>query len=49
MAQYPIKMLKDEEGLPFVPLVSTECIQDPEGKSLEQRLATRLGPDNLLG
>lgn len=49
MAQYPIKMLKDEEGLPFVPLVSTECIQDPEGKSLEQRLATKLGPDNLLG
>lgn len=47
MASYNIKMLKDENGIPFVPLVSTEGIQDPEGMSLEERLKTKLGPDNL--
>lgn len=25
MAQYPIKMLKDENGTPFVPLVASPC------------------------
>ena len=49
MALYPIKMLKDEEGLPFVPLVGTESIRDPDGKTLEERLSTKLGPDNLKG
>ena len=49
MATYPIKMLKDEQNIPFVPLVSTEGIQDPEGLTLEQRLSTKLGPTNLHG
>lgn len=49
MATYPIKMLKDEQNIPFVPLVSTEGIQDPEGLTLEQRLLTKLGPANLHG
>lgn len=33
MAQYPIKMLKDEENKPFVPLVSPACIREPGGQS----------------
>lgn len=49
MASYPIKMLKDEQGVPFVPLVSTEGIQDPNGETLEDKLAIKLGPANLLG
>lgn len=28
MAQYPIKMLRDEQGNPFVPLVSPEAVRD---------------------
>lgn len=36
MATYPIKMLKDENNNPFVPLVSTECVKDPGGQSLDQ-------------
>lgn len=39
MARYPIKMLKDENNNPFVPLVSTECVKDPGGQSLDQKLA----------
>ena len=49
MANYQIKMLKDENGTPFVPLVSTQGIQDPEGKTLDEKLSTKLGPDNLIG
>ena len=36
MAKYPIKMLKDEEGTPFVPLVSTEALRTPEGETIEE-------------
>ena len=49
MANYQIKMLKDENGTPFVPLVSTQGVQDPEGKTLDEKLSTKLGPDNLIG
>ena len=36
MAKYPIKMLKDEEGTPFVPLVSTEALRTPEGETITE-------------
>ena len=49
MANYPIKMLKDEENTPFVPLVSTQGIQSPSGQTLDQILQTKLGPANLHG
>ena len=50
MATYPIKMLRDENNNPFVPLVSTECIKDPGGQSLDQKLATKLeAPDIVAG
>ena len=49
MAEYPIKMLKDEQEQPFVPLVSTDGIQSPEGQTLDQILQAKLGPANLHG
>lgn len=48
MATYPIKMLKDENNNPFVPLVSTECVRDSDNHTLQQILNTKLGPANLL-
>lgn len=48
MATYPIKMLKDEEGTPFVPLVSTDCIRDENNQTLQQVLDKKLSPTNLL-
>lgn len=49
MATYPIKMLKDEENKPFVPLVSTDCIRDENNQTLQQILDKKLSPSNLLG
>lgn len=48
MATYPIKMLKDEENKPFVPLVSTDCIRDENNQTLQQVLDKKLSPNNLL-
>ena len=48
MATYPIKMLKDEENKPFVPLVSTSCIRDENSRTLQQLLDKKLSPNNLL-
>ena len=48
MAKYPIKMLKDEEGTPFVPLVSTEALRTPEGVTIEEELEKKIEPSNLI-
>lgn len=48
MATYPIKMLKDEENKPFVPLVSTDCIRDENNQTLQQILDKKLSSTNLL-
>ena len=48
MAQYPIKMLKDENGTPFVPLVSTEALRTPEGETIEEKLEKKLEPSNII-
>lgn len=48
MAKYPIKMLKDEEGTPFVPLVSTEALRTPEGETIEEKLEKKLEPSNII-
>ena len=48
MAQYPIKMLKDENGTPFVPLVSTEALRTPGGETIEEKLGKKLEPSNLI-
>lgn len=48
MATYPIKMLKDETGVPFVPLVSSTGITSPDGTTLEDSLAAKIEVDNII-
>lgn len=48
MANYPIKLLKDETNAAFVPLVSTDCIRDKDNQTLQQILDKKLSPANLL-
>lgn len=48
MAIYPIKMLKDENGTPFVPLISLDSIQDTEGQSINELLDKKLETTNLI-
>lgn len=48
MATYPIKMLKDEEGKPFVPLVNFDAIKDQGGESLMDTINNKLDPTNLI-
>lgn len=47
MGSYPIKVLKDEQGTPFVPLVSSDSIQTPDGKTLDDKLQTKLEIDDI--
>ena len=48
MATYPIKMLKDEEGTPFVPLVSIEAIGTESGETVKDKLDKKLEASNLI-
>ena len=48
MATYPIKMLKDEEGIPFVPLVSIEAIGTESGETVKDKLDKKLEASNLI-
>lgn len=48
MAQYPIKMLKDENGTPFVPLVAPEAVKDSQGIDLQSILDTKLEKGNII-
>lgn len=47
MARYSIKMLKDENGNPFVPLVNTEGIKNNDGESLNSILSRKLETSNI--
>lgn len=49
MARYPVKMLKDEQNQPFVPMVSAESIYTNDDKSFEEKFATKLESKNLKG
>ena len=42
MAQYPIKMLKDENGNPFVPLVAPEAVINTDSETLPQLLSGKI-------
>lgn len=42
MAQYPIKMLKDEQGNPFVPLVSPEAVRDVLNRDWESMIKDKM-------
>ena len=48
MATYPIKMLKDENGTPFVPLISLDSVQDAEGQNINEILDKKLETTNLI-
>ena len=48
MANYPIKLLKDEQGTPFVPLVSSDSIQMATGEKLADLLDDKVSHDDLV-
>ena len=47
MANYPIKMLRDEQGVPFVPLVSSDSVQTLDGETLTTLLDEKISPEDL--
>lgn len=48
MATYPIKMLRDEQGQPFVPLISLDSVQDTTGQNINEILDKKLEATNLI-
>ena len=48
MAQYPIKMLKDEQGKPFVPVVSANTISLMSGYDLQTEMDKKLMAENII-
>lgn len=48
MAQYPIKMLKDENGTPFVPLVAPEAVKDNQGADWQALIDKKLEKTNII-
>ena len=48
MAQYPIKMLKDENGTPFVPLVAPEAVKDNQGTDWQALIDKKLEKTNII-
>lgn len=48
MAQYPIKMLKDENGAPFVPLVAPEAVKDNQGTDWQALIDKKLEKTNII-
>ncbi len=47
MAKYPIKLLKDESGAPFVPLTTSTALYLEDGKNLDDKFATKLEASNI--
>ena len=47
MANYPIKLMKDEQGTPFVPLVSMDAVVDSTGKTFAETIDRKLEADNI--
>lgn len=48
MANYPIKMLKDENNTPFVPLVGANAIIYNDTETLEEKLNKKLEKQNII-
>ena len=49
MGTYPIKILSDEQGTPFVPLVSSDSVQTAGGEKLTDLIDAKLSPEDLVG
>ena len=47
MATYPIRMLKDENGQPFVPICGTNSMIYDDRTTLQEKLDQKIGSDNL--
>lgn len=47
MATYPIKMLRDENQEPFVPMVSADSIYTNDGRTFEENFASKLEASDL--
>lgn len=48
MATYPIRMLKDENGQPFVPICGINSMVYDDQTTLQEKLDQKLGTDNLI-
>lgn len=48
MATYPIRMLKDENGQPFVPICGTNSMVYDDQTTLQEKLDQKIGSDNLV-
>ena len=48
MATYPIKMMKDEDGTPFVPLCGANGIVYDDKETLQEKLDKKLEKTNLI-
>lgn len=48
MANYPIKVLVDEQGQEFIPISSTNALLDPTGQNLDAILASKLETGNIV-
>lgn len=48
MAVYPVKMIKDENGQPFVPITGANAIVYDDAETLQQKLDKKLEKDNII-
>lgn len=48
MANYPIKVLVDEQGQEFIPISSTDALLDPTGQNLDTILASKLETNSII-
>ena len=48
MANYPIKVLVDEQGQEFIPISSTGALLDPTGQNLDTILASKLETNSII-
>lgn len=48
MATYPIRMLKDETGQPFVPICGANSMVYDDRTTLQEKLDQKIGSDNLV-
>jgi hypothetical protein len=48
MGTYPIKILSDEQGTPFVPLVSSDSVQTSDGGKLTDLIDAKMSTEDLI-
>ena len=48
MGTYPIKILSDEQGTPFVPLVSLDGVQTPDGEKITDLIDAKMSSEDLI-